>query len=109
MNNSVSKTKKLMFILSCVLVAVCVALFLLIAIKYSTSKSFVIDGKLIDFSRSIRNDALTNFFKLLTHLGSFITVIILTIILILIVYHKTLKKILKNQKKIWKLFPKVKW
>lgn len=84
MNNSVSKTKKLMFILSCVLVVVCVALFLLIAIKYSGSKSFSIDWKLIDFSRSIRNDALTDFFKLLTHLGSFITVIILTVILAII-------------------------
>ena len=91
MNSNVSKTKKILFILSCVLVTVCVGLFLLIAIKYSIDGGFGVDAKLIEFSQDIQNKKLTEFFKILTHLGSFITVIILTIILAIVLKPVLLK------------------
>ena len=91
MKNSVSTTKKLLFFLSCALVAVCGGIFLLIAIKYSLDGGFSIDASLIKFSQSIENDFLTSFFKLLTHLGSFITIIILTIVLAIILKPVLLK------------------
>ena len=84
MTANVSKTKKILFILSCVTAVICAGIFLFIAIKYSVDGGFSVDGKLIEFSQDIQNKNLTEFFKILTHLGSFITVIILTAILAIV-------------------------
>jgi len=84
MTANVSKTKKILFILSCVTAVICAGVFLFIAIKYSVDGGFSVDSKLIEFSQDIQNKNLTEFFKILTHLGSFITVIILTVILAIV-------------------------
>lgn len=72
---------KFQLILSICLTIVCVGMFLLLAIKYSVSGNFEVDYSLINFSIRIRNGFLTNALKILTHLGSMITVAILAVVM----------------------------
>ena len=78
-----SKFKK-SHLLSIALVVVCVFVFLFLVIKYKVAGVFQIDVKAINFSQSIQNPILTNVFKILTHCGSILTILIITILLICI-------------------------
>ena len=79
-----SKKFKINLILSIVLCVLCVSIFLFLAIKYAVSGGFNIDNVFIKFSKSIRSEFLTGLFKIVTHLGSFITLIIATAILVIV-------------------------
>lgn len=75
------KNFKFRLILSICLVCVCAFIFLFLAIKVKTSGNFQVDYNLIDFSIKIRNKPLTNTLKILTHLGSMITVAVLAVVM----------------------------
>jgi len=79
-----NKLFKLQLTLGIILVVFCVSMFLTLMIKYMVSGSFSIDANLIEFSKSIRSAGLTNFFKVLTHLGSMITLAILCVIIAIV-------------------------
>lgn len=75
---------KYALILSICLAVFCAAMFLFLAIKYSVSGAFKIDANLINFSSKMQSKGLTNFFKILTHFGSMITVAILAVVMAIV-------------------------
>ena len=62
----------------------CMGMFLFLLIKYKLSGNFDLDAHLINFSNKIQNQGLTNFFKVITHFGSMLTVAILAVIMAII-------------------------
>lgn len=75
------KNFKFRLILSICLVCLCAGVFLFLAIKVKTSGNFEVDYNFIDFSIKIRNKPLTNILKVLTYLGSMLTVAILAVVM----------------------------
>ena len=69
----------------------CLIMFLYLLIKYQIYKSFEIDNYFIDFSSKIRSEGLTNFFKMVTHFGSILTIAILSFVLFLLSRNKVVK------------------
>ena len=75
---------KYTMISSICLAVFCVAMFLFLMIKYKVSGVFDVDQNLINFSSKIRSEGLTNFFEVITHFGSMLTVAILAVIMAIV-------------------------
>lgn len=75
---------KYALILSICLAVFCVFAFLFLMIRYKVAGGFNLDANLINFSSKIQSNGLTNFFKIVTHFGSMITVAILALIMAIV-------------------------
>ena len=82
---------KYVIISSVCLAVFCIAMFVVLLVKYKISKTFEIDDYFIKFSTKIRSDGLTKFLKMVTHFGSILTIAILSFILFLISKNKVVK------------------
>ena len=82
---------KYVIISSVCLAVFCIAMFVVLLVKYKISKTFEIDDYFIKFSTKIRSDGLTKFLKMVTHFGSILTIAILSAILFLMSKNKVVK------------------